>query len=110
MMKPRGRVVLPFGHLTVDCLILVLWLGHIQSLYRPKAEVYPSPLTPVRLFQEAGQPAWNPKFISPPAAVAGGSDVETTTRHASGGSSLTLTLVSNLLDENRGRHAFSAKT
>jgi hypothetical protein len=66
MTKPRWRIFLPFGHLTVDCLVLALWLGHIQSLYRPKAEVYPSLLMPVLLFQEAGQPAWNPKFSSPP--------------------------------------------
>jgi hypothetical protein len=66
-MKLRWRIVLPFGHLTVDCVVLVLWLWHAHSLYRPKADLIPSRIEPVLLLQERGSVAFDPKFISPSA-------------------------------------------
>jgi len=66
-MNLRCRIVLPFAHLSVDCVILVLWLWHAHALYRPKADLFPSRTEPVLFFQEGGSVAFDPKFISPPA-------------------------------------------
>ena len=66
-MKLRWRVVLPFGHLAVDCLLLVLWLWHAPSLFRPKADASPWRIESVFLFQESESIPFDPKFIVPPA-------------------------------------------
>jgi hypothetical protein len=58
--------MLPFGHLTVDCVVLALWLWHAHTLYHPTADLFPSRTTAVRFFQEGGSVAFDPKFISPP--------------------------------------------
>jgi hypothetical protein len=66
-MKFRWRIVLSFGNLAVDCLVLVLWLFHAPSLYRPKADASPWRIEPVLLFQEGGSFVFDPKSIEPPA-------------------------------------------
>ena len=65
-MNLRWRIVLPFAHLSVDCVILVLWLWHASPLYHPKAHSFPSPVAPVLFFQEDGSITFEPKFMSPP--------------------------------------------
>ena len=65
-MHPLWRIVLPFAHLSVDCLILVLWLWHASALYPPKAESFRSRVAPGLFLQEEGSITFKPEFLSPP--------------------------------------------
>ncbi|MBZ5575983.1 MAG: hypothetical protein LAP40_05425 [Acidobacteriia bacterium] len=65
MSLPK-RILLPAGHLLVDCIVLLLWLWHSNTLYRPKADSSVPQIEPVLLLQE-GSIAFDPKFFDPPA-------------------------------------------
>jgi hypothetical protein len=68
-MRFRWQIVLPFGHLAVDCVILALWVWHAYGLYRPKAELPRPRIASIVLLQEGDGIPFTPEFSSPPPQI-----------------------------------------
>jgi hypothetical protein len=64
-MNIPWRVLLPFGHLAVDCVVLALWLWHADTLYRPRSDSVRPRVEQALFFQGEGSVAFEPKFFSP---------------------------------------------
>jgi len=65
-MDIRWRIVLPFGHLAVDSVVLTLWLWHAHALYQPKADLLLPRMQPVLFVQESAPVTFDLRFVSPP--------------------------------------------
>jgi len=65
-MKLSWKVGLPFGHLAVDCLILVLFLWHVPFLDRAKPNSFALRIQPVLFFQEGPSITFDPFIDSRP--------------------------------------------
>jgi len=63
-MNVRWSVVLPVGHLIVDCVLLALWIGAAQA--RVKPAIPKSVIVKPVLLQESGAPGWDFRFDPPP--------------------------------------------
>src|SRR5437868_2213487 len=51
-MEIRWRILLPVGHLVVDCVVLALWLWHGNTLYQPTADSLRHRIQPILFLHE----------------------------------------------------------
>jgi hypothetical protein len=61
-MNLSRRILLPAGHLAVDCLALAFWLWHANTLYQPRVGSLRTRVETVAFFQEGGAVQFQPSF------------------------------------------------
>jgi hypothetical protein len=64
MYGVRFRYLLPYGHLLIDVICLVVGVWHLNAIRgRVKSDLNPQPIVHPALLQEAGAPGWDFRHV-----------------------------------------------